>query len=164
MDVIFLVNIFRFYLSAKSKFFHKCTRKNLFSGACYYWDGTSSLREVDHTFSHGGKIGYGDSYLDSVFRYSKVFRLHAILNDAAGAVRLRTCKRPGHCYIIGRGPNICLLGHVTGLLFCLYVKNFLHSIFNWIDFWMSISLIVLDEKLTEKNIIFELGLFIDGSP
>ena len=65
--------------------------------------------------------------------------------------------------MIGRGPNSCLLGHVTGPLFCLYVKLFLPSIFNSVDFWSSMSLIVLDIELTEKNIIKELGLFIDGS-
>ena len=72
--------------------------------------------------------------VDSVFRYSKVFRLHAILHDAAGAVRLQTGKGPGFCYMIGRGPNLCLLGHVTGLDFCLYVKLSLPSIFNSVDF------------------------------
>ena len=35
---------------------------------------------------------------------------------------------------IGGGPNSCLLGHVTGQLFCLYVKIFLPSIFNSVDF------------------------------
>ena len=49
---------------------------------------------MDQKFKFGGKIGYGDSYLDSVFRYSKVFRLHSILHDAAGAVRLQTGKGP----------------------------------------------------------------------
>ena len=43
--------------------------------------------------------------MDSVFRYSKVFRLHAILHDAAGAVRVQSGKGPGYCYMIGRGPN-----------------------------------------------------------
>ena len=65
--------------------------------------------------------------------------------------------------MIGRRSNYCLLGHVTGLLFCLYVKIFLPSIFNLIDFRISMSLIVLDMELTEKNVIKELGLFIDGS-
>ena len=82
----------------------------------------------------GGTIRYGDSYLDSVFRYSEVVRLHAKLHDAAGAVRLQTGKEAGYCSEIGRDPNCCLLGHVTGLLFCLYVKIFLPSIFNLIDF------------------------------
>ena len=40
---------------------------------------------------------------------------------------------------------------------------FLPSIFNLFDFWNSMSLFVLDIELTEKNIIKELGLFIDGS-
>ena len=65
--------------------------------------------------------------------------------------------------MIGRGPNSCLLGHATGLFFCLYVKIRLPSLFNSVDLWNSISLIVLDIKLTEKNIIKELGLYIDGS-
>ena len=47
------------------------------------------------------------------------FRLHAILHDAAGGVRLQTGKGPGYCYMIGRGPDRCLLGHVTGVIICL---------------------------------------------
>ena len=108
-------------------------------------------------------IGYGDSHLEFLFRLFKVFRLHAILHDAAGAVRAHSGKRLDYCYMIGRGPNSCLLGHVTGLLFCLYVKLFLPSILNSVDFWSSMSSIVLDIELTEKNIIKELGLFIEGS-
>ena len=89
---------------------------------------------MDQQFIFGGTIGYGDSYLDFVLRNSKVIRLHAILHDAAGAVRLQTGKGLGYCYMIGRCPNCRLLGHVTGLIFCLYVKIFLPSIFNLIDF------------------------------
>ena len=117
MNVISLVNFFRLYLEVKTKFFLNCTRKNLFLSACYYCDGTISLPEVHLKFLDGGKIGYGDSILDSVFCYLNVFKLHAILLDAAGAVRLQTGKGSGYCYMIGRGPNCCLLGHVTGLLF-----------------------------------------------
>ena len=65
--------------------------------------------------------------------------------------------------MVGRGPNSCWLGHVTGLIFCLYVKIFLPSIFNSVDFWSSMSCIVLDIELTDKNVIKELGVFIDGS-
>ena len=105
-----------------------------------------------------------DSYLDSVFCYLKVFRLHAILHDAAGAARSHSGKGPGNCYIIGRGATSCLLGHVTGLLFSLYVKMYLASFFNAIDFWSSTSLIVLDieQTVTEKNKNKKLGLYIDG--
>ena len=114
---------------------------------------------MDQKFEFGGLIGYGNSYLDSVFRYSKVFRLHSILHDAAGAVRAHKNKGPGYCYMIGRGPNSCLLGHVTGLLFCLHVRIFLPSIFNFFHFRNSMSCIVPEIEVTDKNVIKELGLF-----
>ena len=88
---------------------------------------------MEQNFKFGGLIGYGNSYLASVFRYSKVLGLYALLPDAAGAVRSHSGKGPGYCNMIGRGPNSCLLGHVTGLLFCLYVKLYLPSIFNSVN-------------------------------
>ena len=97
-------------------FEHNSVRKNLFLSACFCWDSGVSLREMDQKLKIGGLIGYGNSWLDSVFRYSQVFRLHAILHDAAGAVRAQSGKGTGYCFMIGRGPNSCLLGHVTGLL------------------------------------------------
>ena len=118
---------------------------------------------MDQKIKFGGTLGCRNSYLKSLFRHFKTFRLHAILHCAAGAVRAHSDKGPGYCYTIGRGPNSSLLGHVTGLLFCLHVKNFLPSFFNFVDFWNSISLIVLDIELTEKNKIKELGLNFDGS-
>ena len=134
MDVLFLISVFRLYPGFKMSFEHKSSRKNLFLSACFCWDSSLSLREMDQKFKFGGIIGYGNPCLDSVFRYSKVFRLHAILHDAAGAVRAHSGKGPVYCYMIGRGPNYCLLGHVTGLFFCLYVKVCLPSIFNSVDF------------------------------
>ena len=115
-------------------FKHKSVRRNLFISACFCWDFGFSLREMDQKFKFDGLIGYRNSYLDCEFRYSKVFRRHAILHDAAGAVRAYSGKGPGYCYMIGRGPNSCLLGQVTGLLFCLYVELFLTSISNSVDF------------------------------
>ena len=115
-------------------FENNIVRKNLFLSACFCWDSGLSLREMDQNFLFGGRIGYGISYLDSILCYSKVFTLHAILHDAAGAVRAHSGKGAGYCYTIGRGPNSCLLGHVTGLLFCFYVKLFLPSILNSVDF------------------------------
>ena len=133
MDVLFLTSVFRLYPGMKMSFEHNSVRKNLFLSACFFWNSRLSVREMERKLPIGGLIGYGNSCLDSVFLYSKVFRLHAILHDAAGAVRAHSDKGPGYCYMIGRGPNSCLLGHVTGLLFCLYVKIFLPSIFNSVD-------------------------------
>ena len=134
MDVLFLMSLFRLYPGLKMSVEYNSVRKNLFLSACFCWDSRLSLREMDQQFKFGGTIGEADSYLDSVFRYSKVFRLHSILHDAAGAVRLQTGKGPGYCYMIGGGPNCCLLGHVTGLLFCLYIKIFPPCVFKLIDF------------------------------
>ena len=114
MDVLFLISVFRLYPGLKMTFEQNSVRKNLFLSACFCWDSSLSLHEMDQKFKFGGLIGYGNSYLDSVFRYSKVFRLHAILHDATGAVPAHSNKGPGYCYMIGRGPNSCLLGHVTG--------------------------------------------------
>ena len=124
------MSFFRLYPGLKLSFEHNSVRKNLFLSACFCWDSRLSLREVDQNFQFGGTIGYGNSFLEIIFRHFKIFRLHAILHDAAGAVRAHSGKGPGFCYMNGRGPNSCLLGHVTGLLFCLYIKIFLLSIFN----------------------------------
>ena len=163
MNVLFLMSIFRLYPGLKVSFEHNSVRKNLFLSACVCWESRHTLREMDQKYYLGGTIGYGNSYLELFFRHFKIFRLHAILHDAAGAVRAHSGKGPGYCYMIGRKPNSCLLGHVIGLLFCLYVKIFLPSVFNSVDFWNSMSCIVLDIELTEKNIIKELGLCFDGS-
>ena len=159
MDVLFLNSVLRLYPGLKMSFEHNT---NLFLRACFYWDSELSLRAMDQKLKFGGLIGFGNSCSDSVFRYPNLFRLHAILSDAAGAVRSTSGKCPGYCYMIGRGPNSRLLRHVIGLLFCLHVKRFLPSIFNSVDYWSSMSLIVLDIERTEKNINKELGLYIDG--
>ena len=163
MYVLFLISVFRLYPGLEMSFEHNSVLRNLFLSACFCWDSRLSLREMDQKFEFGGLICYGNSCLDSVFRYSKFFRLLAILLDADGAVRSHSGKGPGYCYMIGRGAKSCLLGHVTGLLFCLYVKLFQPSIFNSVNLWSSMSLIVLDIELTEKDKTKVLGLFIDGS-
>ena len=163
MDVIILVSNFRYYLRLKTHFRHNSAGKNLFLSACYIWNDIFSLREMDQKFPFRGLIGYGNSYLDSILCYSKVFWLHAILHDADGAVRSHTGNGLGYCYIVGQGPNSCLLDQVTWLLFCLYVKIFVPFVINSVNFWISMSLIVLDIVLTVRNIMRELGLFIDWS-
>ena len=62
-------------------------------------------------------LAVGTRSWSSLFRHFKVFRLHARLHDAAGAVWALSGKGLGYYYMIGRGPNSCLLGHLTGFLF-----------------------------------------------
>ena len=127
------MSIFRLYPGLTMSFESNSVRKNLVLSACFCWDSRVSLREMDQKFKFGGTIGYG-ARIWSFFRHFEVFRLHALLHDAAGAVRAHSGKGPGYCYMIRRGPNSFLLGHVTGLFVCLYVKLFLPSNFNSVDF------------------------------
>ena len=78
-------------------FEHNSVRKSLLLSACFYWDSRLSLSEMDQKFKFGGTIGYGNSYLEFLFRHFKVFRLHAILHDAAAEVRAQSGKGPGYC-------------------------------------------------------------------
>ena len=89
------MSIFRLYPGLEMSFEYNSVRKNLSLRACFCWDSKFSLLEMNQKFKYGGTIGYGDPYLDSVFRYSTLFRIHAILDNAAGAVRLQTAKGPG---------------------------------------------------------------------
>ena len=55
--------------------------------------------------------------------------------------------------MIWRGAISCLLGHGTGLLFCIYLKFFRSSIFNSVDVWSSMSCFVVDIELADINFI-----------
>ena len=77
-------------------------------------------------------------------------------------VRTHSGKGPGYCCKIGRGPNSCMLGHVSGHVFRLYVNVLLASIVNSVDFWSSIICIVLDIELGDKNVNSELGVKLMG--
>ena len=92
MDALFPMSIFRLYPGLKLSFEHNNVRKKQFLSACFCWDSRLSLRQMDQKFKFGGTIGYGDSYLEFLFRDLKVFRLLAILHDAAGAVRAHSGK------------------------------------------------------------------------
>ena len=67
-------------------------RKNCFLAACKIWDRNVDLNEIDQKFPHGGRIGYGNSSLDFFLDRSKIFRLHAILHDSAGAQKQQQAK------------------------------------------------------------------------
>ena len=119
------MSIFRLYPGIKLSFQHGSVR-NIFSpNACFCWDFRLSLLEMDQKFIIGGTIGNADSYLGFLIRHFKLARPHAIVHDAAGAMRAHSGNRPGYCYMIGRGPISCLGGHAIGLLFCFYAEPFL---------------------------------------
>ena len=74
MDVRFLVTVLHFYSALKFLFpFRRNTvRKNLFLSVCHCLDPKISMREMNILYPHGGLIGYGNSNLDTLLRFSKV--------------------------------------------------------------------------------------------
>ena len=132
MDVLFLITFFRLYPGLKMSFEHIVFRKNLFLSACLCWYSRLSLHEKDQKLKFAGTIVYGGLYLEFHFVISESldYTQYAILHDAAGALQAHSGKGPGYSCVIGRGPKSFLLGHVTGLLYCLYVRLFLNSISN----------------------------------
>ena len=100
-------------------------RTQWFLAACRKFKPDIDLHQALQDCPHGGIIGIGDSKLDRLFRRSKVFRLHAILHDAAGYVRAKYGCGPGYLYMLDNCPiNCCFLGHLSGLVYCLYLKLF----------------------------------------
>ena len=155
------MSIFRFYLGLKLSFEHTSARKNLFLSAWFCWHATLFLREMDQKHKFAGTIVYGDSYLEFLFCHSKVIRLHATIHNAASAVQAHIGRSAGYCYMIDWRRISCLIGHMIGLQICLYVRIFLPSIFNSVDFWSSMFCTVLDNEAVNKNVFVELGLFKD---
>ena len=122
MDIVTLLNIFNCYSSIFPMFPNNEKRKNCFLAACKIWDQNINLEEIDQNFPHGGLIGYGNSTLDFFLARSKVFRLHAILHDSAGAVKATSNQGPGYRYMLPHFPSSCLLGHIVILLFYYFVS------------------------------------------
>lgn len=100
-------------------------RKNYFLAACKIIDPNCNLEEVNSLTPYGGKIGCDDSKLENYLNFSKIFRLHAVLHDAAGFMFEFNQSGPGYCFVLNlRRFNWCLIGHLSGLLFCFWNKFF----------------------------------------
>ena len=109
---------YRLYLGLKMSIEHNSVRRNFLLSASFCWDSRVSFLEMNQKFKIGRTKYFGDSYLEFSFCHFKVFKLHAKLNDAAVAMRSHSGRVPGYCYVYGREPNSCLLGYLTGILFC----------------------------------------------
>lgn len=107
------------------------TRKNYFLAACKLFDCNCDFEDVNELTPYGGLIGCDDSRLENYLNFSKIFRLHAVLHDAAGFMFEYNQSGPGYCYVLNlRRLNWCVIGHFTGLLYCLYKKLFSQSYYS----------------------------------
>lgn len=104
-------------------------RKNYFISACKYIDSSVNLCDINTSCEYGGIIGIGDSCLDYFFKGSKLLRLHAILHDAHGFMKCEYGTGPGYVYAFPFPVSNCLLGHLSGLLFCIRLKIFRNSVY-----------------------------------
>ena len=162
MVVLFLMSSLPTDPGFKMSFEQNSVGKNLFLSASFRSGSRVSSREMQQKVNFGGPISYGNWYLEFLFRPIKFFRLHTKLYDAAGAVRAHSGKSLGYWNIIGRGPNSCLLGHVTGLLFCLYVKLILPCVFNFSKFLNKYVLHCTRYWVGTYNCFWGIGSFLDG--
>ena len=158
MDVLFRQWAFPVFTRERKRFKFS-GRENLFLSAFRCWDDRLYSSELHQKFIFGRVTGCVHSCMESLFYHSKRIRLHALLHDAAGAVRWHSYKGPHYWYKNGREPNSCQLGYATRLHFCFSVKLFLQSTFVFFDFWSFLSCISKAFQLADTTVIIQLGVF-----
>ena len=100
-------------------------RKNYFLAVCRSLNKNVDLDKINREAPFGGLIGVGDSKLEKLLNWSKIFRLHATFHDAAGYLKTNLNIGPGYCYMVpflNSILNFCFLGHITGLAYCCFLK------------------------------------------
>lgn len=120
----------RIFQNLSDEFADVGVRRKYFLAACQMWNPNVDLNFARKLRPYGGLIGIDNSSLDKYLKESKVLRLHAILHDSAGFVKDVTNMGPGYSYVIPCSIQSCLLGHVTGIIYCLYIKLFHRSLFS----------------------------------
>ena len=111
--------------------------KNYFLAVCRSFDKNADLDKINREAPFRGLIGVGDSKLEKLLNWSKIFCLHATFHDATGYLNANLNIGPGYCYMVpflNSKFNFCFLGHITGLAYCCFLKFSpqFHSIKVWI--------------------------------
>jgi hypothetical protein len=107
----------------------------LFLTACLLLHPELEVEQFSQKYPHGGKIGIGNSWLNMIFKHCKVLRLHASFHDAFGVMKTEYNIGPGYCYADPwpePSPNLCFMGHWTGVGFWLYMYIFHRELYNLI--------------------------------
>lgn len=121
------------YLELDRQFPENSQRQNYFLATCKYLCPDIDIEEAKNLRPYGGIIGMDNSRLDRPLRRFKLLRMHAFLHDAAGFVYDRAGQGPGYTYILPCATKSCLAGHVSGILFCFYVKIFHPKLFSTLN-------------------------------
>jgi hypothetical protein len=108
----------------------------LFITACLMLHPEMEVEQFVKKYPHGGKIGIGNSWLNVIFKRSKMLRLHAAFHDAFGVMRTEYNIGPGYCYAAEPRsfprPNLCFVGHGSGIGFWIYLFIFQRELYNLI--------------------------------
>ena len=106
----------------------------LFLSVCKFIKPDICVEEVSQAYTYGGMVGYGNSiWMDATFGRMKIFRLHAAFHDAFGFMKSEFDEGPGYCYCIGGRYSVTnnfLLGHISGLLYWVFVLTFHRTCFD----------------------------------
>ena len=115
----------------------KC--KSYFNAACKSINPNIDLYDVNVKSPFGGLSGADDSQLELIFSFSKNMRMHAVLHDASGFMKIYSNEGPVYIYVLRiHSPeilNTCLLRHITGVLFCCFLKVVDRSFSKSFDVW-----------------------------
>lgn len=100
----------------------------LFLSVCALTKNDACLHKLTHDYKDGGLIGYGHSInTNKLLSRFKLLRLHAAFHDAFGYMKTHYNVGPGYSYVCSSAlPSSCFVGHISGVLYWLYVKIF-HS-------------------------------------
>ena len=104
-----------------------------FLATCLHLDPDVNLEIALKLRPYGGIIGIDNSSLDTYLKSFKVLRLHAILHDASGFIAEYSQKGPGYSYVLPCPITNAYVGHLTGLLFCMFVKTFKRNLFSLLE-------------------------------
>ena len=126
-----LENIHEKYLSVSTSYPEKSVRLNYFVAASEY---LSQLDFFDHDIAlklrpYGCLTGINHSAFDKYLRIPKKLNLHAILHDAGGFL-YGIYKRGSFFHMLPWKSSNCFSGHLSGILFCVYIVIFHPSIFH----------------------------------
>ena len=108
-------------------------RKKYFLAACQLFDPDIDVKIALKLRPYGGLIGIENSSVDPYLKHPKILRLHAILHDAAGFIMDYSKRGPGYSYVIPCPISSCFIGHVSGIMFCLFQNIFQPCLFSCLE-------------------------------
>ena len=131
MNLEKLNQILRVFEIIKQDFSSNTKRKNLFLCTCVVLDPDISLKEVE-------KKIFLENLLDTEIPAWITVLQTPTFSDymqfyMTGSVKFTTKKGPGYCYVARSLQSSSFLGHLTGLLFSLYVKIFASAVYALFD-------------------------------